>query len=39
MNFDILKNNRYISDGNKNTITIPKDKEVNNNYDLEVITY
>ena len=41
MNFKILENNRYISDGDKNTITIPKDKEnkLKNNYTLEVVTY
>ena len=41
MNFDILENNRYISDGDKNTITIPKDKEdkINNLYNLNVKTY
>ena len=41
MNFDILKNNRFISDGDKNTITIPKDKEdkINNLYNLNVKTY
>ena len=41
MNFKILKNNRYISDGDKNTITIPKDKEnkINNLYNLNIKTY
>ena len=41
MNFDILENNRYISDGDKNTITIPKAKEdkINNLYNLNVKTY
>ena len=41
MNFDILENNRYISDGDKNTITIPKDKQdkINNLYNLNVKTY
>ena len=41
MNFDILENNRYISDGDKNTITIPKDKEdkINNLYNLNIKTY
>lgn len=41
MNFDILKNNRFISDGDKNTITVPKDKEdkINNLYNLNVKTY
>lgn len=37
----LLKDNRYISDGNAKTITIPKEKEelLNNINDLEVITY
>lgn len=41
MNFKILENNRYISDGDKNTITIPKEKEdkINNLYNLNVNTY
>ena len=41
MNFDILENNRYISDGDKNTITIPKDKgdKINNLYNLNIKTY
>ena len=41
MNFKILKNNRYISDGDKDKITIPKDKEnsINNIYNLEINTY
>ena len=41
MNFKILENNRFISDGDKNTITIPKDKEtlINNIYDLNIETY
>ncbi len=41
MNFDILENNRYISDGDKNTITVPKDLEddINNIYDLAIKTY
>lgn len=41
MNFDILENNRYISDGDKNTITVPKDLEenVNNSYNLNIKTY
>ena len=41
MNFDILENNRYISDGDKNTITIPKEKEdkINNLYNLNIKTY
>jgi hypothetical protein len=40
-NFKVLENNRYISDGDKNTITIPSEKlsKLNNNYNLEVITY
>lgn len=41
MNFKILENNRYISDGNKNTIVVPKEKaeKVNNTYKLELISY
>lgn len=41
MNFDILENNRYISDGDKNIITIPKEKEdkINNLYNLNIKTY
>ena len=41
MNFKILENNRYISDGDKNTITIPKEKEdkINNLYNLKVNVY
>lgn len=41
MNFQILEKNKYISDGDKTTITIPKDKEekLNNIYDLKVVTY
>lgn len=41
MNFKILKNNRYISDGDKTTITVPKDKEskVINEHNLKVIGY
>ena len=37
----MLKEKKYISDGNKNTITIPKEKEevLNNFNNLEVITY
>jgi len=41
MNFNILKNTRYISDGDKNTITVKesnKDK-INNIYNLDIITY
>lgn len=40
-NFNILKNDRYISDGDKNTITVKegnKDK-INNIYNLDIITY
>lgn len=41
MNFEILENSRYISDGDKNTITVPKEKvdKVNNNHNLELISY
>jgi hypothetical protein len=38
-NFKILKNNRYISDGNPNTVVV-KEKDINNvNTDLEIIKY
>jgi len=41
MNFRILENKRYISDGNNKTIVTSSDNEniVNNSYDLEVIYY
>lgn len=41
MNFDILKNNRYISDGDINTIVVPKLKKdkIGNNYDKKIIYY
>lgn len=41
MNFKILENTRYISDGDKTTIVVPLNKEdkLNNIYDLEVVTY
>ena len=40
-NFDFLKERRYISDGNVNTIVIPSDLQeyLDNTYNLEVITY
>lgn len=40
-NFNTLKVNRYISDGNKNNIVIPKEYEnkLGNTYKLNVITY
>lgn len=39
--FEYLKNTRYISDGDKDTITVPQDQveKVNNNYNLKVNTY
>ena len=41
MNFKLLENTRYISDGNKNTIVIPSNKEesIGNTYEKEVIKY
>lgn len=40
MNFDILKNTRYISDGDVSTVTIPKDKEKYlNDTKLKIVTY
>lgn len=41
MNFKILENNRYISDGDKNTIVIPSEKEnkIKNTYNLNLVTY
>ena len=41
MNFKLLENTRYISDGDKNTIVVTKDKEssINNIYNKEIITY
>lgn len=41
MNFKILEGNRYISDGDKDTITVPQDQadKVVNNYNLKVNTY
>jgi len=41
MNFKLLESTRYISDGDENTISIPKYKEtsLNNVYNLNVITY
>ena len=40
-NFNFLKDRRYISDGNVNTIVIPSDLQeyLDNTYNLEVITY
>lgn len=39
--FEYLENTRYISDGDKDTITVPQDQveKVNNNYNLKVNTY
>lgn len=41
MNFKLLESNRYISDGNIDTIVIPNDYNefLGNNYDKQVITY
>lgn len=41
MVFTNLENNRYVSDGNSDTIIVKNDKEssINNNYDKKVITY
>ena len=41
MAFTNLENNRYVSDGNSDTIIAKSDKEssINNNYDKKVITY
>lgn len=41
MVFTSLENNRYVSDGNSDTIIAKSDKEssINNNYDKKVITY
>ena len=41
MVFTNLENNRYVSDGNSDTIIVKSDKEssINNNYDKKVITY
>lgn len=38
-NFNRLKNNRYISDGDKNKIVVLKDSKVNNLFDLEIVYY
>lgn len=41
MNFKLLENNRFISDGNKDTITVPKimEDKINKLYNLNVVTY
>ena len=41
MNFNILENNRYISDGNKNQITIKKENQdkLVNEKNLEIFMY
>ena len=40
MTFNMLEKNKFISDGNKNLLTIPKDKESSlNETNLKVITY
>lgn len=38
-NFNRLKNNRYISDGDKNKIVVLKDSKVNNLFNLEIVSY
>lgn len=38
-NFNRLKNNRYISDGDKNKIVVLKDNKVNNLFNLEIVSY
>ncbi len=38
-NFNRLKNNKYISDGDKNKIVVPAGSEINNKFNLEVIYY
>ena len=41
MNFDILKNNRYISDGDASTIVVPNNRKdkISDRYDKEIIYY
>lgn len=41
MNFKLLENNRYISDGNKDTIVVPNAEEhlINQTYEKKIITY
>lgn len=39
MNFRLLENTKYISDGYKDTVVIPKIKETNLKTDLNIITY
>lgn len=41
MNFKLLENNRYISDGDKDKIVVKEENKDNikNNYDLKVVTY
>lgn len=41
MNFKLLEKNRYISDGNKDTIVVPKAEEhlINQTYEKKIITY
>ena len=41
MNFKLLEKNRYISDGNKDTIVVSKAEEhlINQTYEKKIITY
>ena len=39
MNFNILKNTRYISDGNKDTVVVPNSKKDNLNTNKRILSY